>query len=96
MRWQSSHGCVVRKWVGVFPLAVTPLWQLAHGPETLVWSMRAPAKVTVLLWQVSHGAVVAICVRGLPSAITPLWQVAQPLTMPAWFILAPAKVTVLR
>ena len=60
-----------------------PLWQLAHGAVTRVWSMRAPAKVTVLLWQVSQDAVVAICVTGLPSAVVPLWQVAQPLVMPA-------------
>lgn len=71
------------KWLYGFPVAITPLWQLAQGAVIAAWFMRAPAKVTVLLWQVSQGAVVVMCVGGLPIALTPLWQLAQPLMMPA-------------
>jgi hypothetical protein len=95
VRWQSSQGCVVMKCFGGLPVAVIPLWQVTQAAVMRVWSIRAPAKLTVLLWQVSHGAVVAMCLAGLPSAVVPLWHVAQPLRMPVWFIRAPAKVTVL-
>ena len=83
------------KCLAVFAVAVTPLWQIAQGAETLAWSMRAPAKVTVLLWQVSHGAAVGICLGGFAVAVTPLWQAMQLLMIPVWFIRAPAKLTVL-
>jgi hypothetical protein len=65
------------------PVAVVPLWQLAHGVDAnRLWFMRAPANVTVLRWQVSQGAIVGICFAGLPSAFTPLWQAAQPVVIP--------------
>jgi hypothetical protein len=58
------------------------------------WSIRAPAKVTVLLWHASHGALVTMWFAGFPVALPP-WQVAQRTMSPAWFIRAPAKVAVL-
>jgi hypothetical protein len=74
---------VVTKCRGGLPVAVMPLWQLAHGIDAnRLWFMRAPANVTVLRWQVSQGAVVGICFVGLPSAFTPLWQAAQPDVIP--------------
>lgn len=72
VRWQLSHGKLVTKCFGPFPLAELPLWQLAHAVVALPWSNRAPAKVTVLLWQISHGALVVMCRGGLPIAVAPL------------------------
>ena len=32
--WQSSQAAVVGMWLADLPVAVTPLWQLAHEPIT--------------------------------------------------------------
>jgi hypothetical protein len=78
------------------PVAVVPLWQLAHGADAnWLWFMRAPANVTVLRWQVSQGAVVGMCVVGFPSAFTPLWQAAQPVVIPVCLNGPPESLTAL-
>jgi hypothetical protein len=59
------------------PVAVAPLWQLAHEPgETLEWLNEAGFQAAVR-WQESQDAVVAIWVAGLPATMVPLWQVEQ-------------------
>jgi len=57
------------------PVAVVPLWQVAHVPgATPVWLKVAGVQADVL-WQLSHEAVVGRWVVGLPVAVVPLWQV---------------------
>jgi len=56
LRWQFSQAVVVGRWLDGLPVAVVPLWQVAHPDVIPVWSMRAPANVVVERWQVSHGA----------------------------------------
>jgi hypothetical protein len=38
VRWQVSQAAVVETWFKDFPVAVEPLWQVAHEPgATPVW-----------------------------------------------------------
>jgi hypothetical protein len=59
-----------------FPVAATPLWQLAQVPVTLEWSKWVGTHARVE-WQSSQGAVVWMWVGVLPGAVVPLWQLAQ-------------------
>ena len=67
-----SHEAVVGRCVAGLPLAVDPLWQVAHVPgATPVW-LNVAGFHAVVRWQVSHAAVVGMCVAGLPLAAEPL------------------------
>ena len=58
VRWHESHEAVVGKCVGVFPLAVVPLWHVAQVPgATPVW-LKVAGVQPVVRWQESHDAVV--------------------------------------
>ncbi|MFO1196967.1 MAG: hypothetical protein U1E86_08335 [Burkholderiaceae bacterium] len=64
-------------WLEGLPLAVVPLWHVAHVPgATPVWFMVAGVQA-VVRWHVSHEAVVITWLEGLPLAVVPLWQVAH-------------------
>jgi hypothetical protein len=66
------------------PVAVLPLWQVAHAPGVTPEWLKVAGSQAVLLWQVSQEAVVCTCTVGLPVAVTP-WQEAQvPGTTPLW------------
>ena len=59
-------------WLEGLPLAVVPLWHVAHVPgATPVWFIVAGVQ-PVVLWQVSHDEVVATWPEGLPFAVEPL------------------------
>jgi len=56
--WQTSQDWVVGIWLGVLPVAVDPLWQVAQVPgATPVWLKVAGIQARVL-WQASQAAVV--------------------------------------
>jgi hypothetical protein len=57
--WQLSHCKLVPKWPAGLPVAVVPLWQLEHEPDTLLWLKLAGSQARVL-WQELHSAVVAM------------------------------------
>jgi hypothetical protein len=82
--------------VGVLPIAVVPLWQVAQVPAAMpVWFITAPVKVVVPLWHRSQDCVVTMCVGVLPIAVVPLWQVAQvPAAMPVWLNVAGVQAVV--
>ena len=66
--------------VAGLPVALVPLWQLAHDPVTAAWSNVAGTQASVE-WQSAHCALVAMWAAGLPVADVPLWQdVHVPLT----------------
>ncbi|MFH1819749.1 MAG: hypothetical protein ABIK08_08855 [Pseudomonadota bacterium] len=47
--WHESHEAVVGIWVAGLPVAVVPLWQVAHVPgATPVWLKVAGAQALVL------------------------------------------------
>ena len=77
------------KCVPGLPVAVLPLWQVAHEPgATLAW-LNVAGIQAVVRWQVSHEAVVWTWLPGLPVAWVPLWQLAQvPGTTPVWLNVA--------
>jgi hypothetical protein len=76
--WQLSQDANVGKWLPVLPLAVVPLWQVAHEPGAIpVWLNVAPANELKFLWQLSHEAVVWTWFAVFPVALLPLWQVAH-------------------
>ena len=58
-------------WFAGLPVALVPLWQLAHAPVTLAWSNLTFVQL-VVMWQVSHPAVVGMWLAGLPVAAAPL------------------------
>jgi len=68
-------------WFRPLPVAITPLWQLAQGPLTTLWSIRACAK-RVVVWQVSQLTVVGMCVLDFPEALMPSWQAAHSVGVP--------------
>ena len=76
VRWQSSHIVLVEMCVADLPVAVVPLWQLAHVPVTLEW-LKVAGVHAVVWWQVPHSAEVWMWVAGLPVALVPLWQLEQ-------------------
>jgi hypothetical protein len=58
--------------LAVFPVAVTPLWQLLQVPGvTLLWSNTAGVQA-LLVWQLSQVLPDAMCDAGFPVAILPL------------------------
>jgi hypothetical protein len=69
--WQSSQTLVVGIWVGVFPVAVVPLWQLEHEPVALLWSKLTFVQLE-LTWQSSQVLDDWIWVAFLPGAVEPL------------------------
>jgi hypothetical protein len=71
MLWHSSQGRVVTKWFAGLPVALVPLWQLAHDPVTAEWSNVAGTQARVE-WQSPHWAFVAMCAEGFPVATVPL------------------------
>ena len=60
------------------PIAVVPLWHVAHPEVTAGCTNLAPRNDEVDVWQVSQAAAVTTCVADLPVASLPLWQVEQP------------------
>jgi hypothetical protein len=79
--WQLSHEGVVGMCVGERPVAVVPLWQLAHVPVAPEWSNRAFAQVDVV-WQSSQVLLDGTWFAGLPDASRPLWQLAHDAVTP--------------
>lgn len=75
-------------WLPGLPVAVLPLWQLAHWVAEVkaLWSTLPPVHEVKDLWQLSHCAVVARWLADLPSAggKDPLWQLAHWPTTGAW------------
>jgi hypothetical protein len=71
--WQASHCTVVTKWPDVLPVAVVPLWQVVHEPETEPWSKLIDVQLLVV-WQASQVLVLAMCPEGFPFALVPLWH----------------------
>jgi len=46
-------------WLGVLPVAVVPLWQVAHVPAaTFAW-LKAAGRNAVVRWHASHDIEVA-------------------------------------
>ena len=84
--WQVKQLRVVGMCVADLPRAVAP-WQLEQfvAAVNVLWSVRAPAQVVVVLWQLSQLPVTAACVAllGLPTAArkAPVWQLTQPVVM---------------
>ena len=67
-----SHDAVVGKCVGVLPLAVVPLWQLAQVPAATPLWLNVAGIQPVVRWHESHEAVVGRWVGVLPLAVVPL------------------------
>jgi len=77
--WQVSHNVVVSGWLGSFPAATVPLWQLAHVPDISLWSTDDRGVNVVVKWHLSQKFVVAMWVVGLLiiRVDAPLWQSKQ-------------------
>jgi hypothetical protein len=61
--WQDWQKLEDRMCVDDFPVAVTPLWQLAQGPVTVLWSKAAEPMVQPLIvssWHTSQLALVTM------------------------------------
>ena len=72
VRWQASQACVVCTWLVGLPVALLPLWQVAHEPGAIpVWVKFAGFHAEVR-WQASQDCVVATCLVDLPVALLPL------------------------
>ncbi len=71
MLWQVSHDAVVITWPDVFPLACTPLWQVAQPPVMPEW-LKLAGNQALVLWQSSHVFELWMCVGVFPAACTPL------------------------
>ena len=71
--WQDSQLRVEDRCTACLPVALVPLWQLAHSLTMPVCVNDAGFHVAVP-WQAPHSAAVAMCVACLPVAVVPLWQ----------------------
>ena len=69
--WQDSQLRVEDRCAACLPVALVPLWQLAHSLTMPVCVNDAGFHVAVP-WQAPHSAAVAICVACLPVAVVPL------------------------
>ena len=65
-------------WLDVRPLAIVPLWQVAHWAVTTccVW-FQVDGVHAFTVWQAMQFAVVGRWLAFLPLAVLPLWQLAQ-------------------
>ncbi len=81
--WQASQTPSLAMCPEFLPVATLPLWQLAHVPETCVWSTCVGGFHAAVVWHFSQVLVLAICVVLLPVAFVPLWQLTQFPVMPA-------------
>src|SRR5215468_10433949 len=68
--WHESQTSVVGTWpLAGLPVALVPLWHVAHEPgATLAW-LNVAGFHAVVRWQVSHCAVVVMCVVGFTSML---------------------------
>jgi len=77
VRWQAAQEAIVAMCFADFPVAITPLWQVAQAVgSAFLWLNFAGVQAAVV-WQESQEAVVRIWLADLPAALLPLWQVAQ-------------------
>ena len=77
VRWHWSQAAVVGMWPLFLPVAVEPLWQVAHEPAVTELWLNVAGFHPVVRWQLSHAAVVGTWELFLPVAVEPLWQVAH-------------------
>jgi hypothetical protein len=75
--WQLSQEALVVMCPGSLPVALLPLWQVAHWPGTALSWLKLAGVQALVLWQLSQEAEVATWPAFLPLALLPLWQVAQ-------------------
>jgi hypothetical protein len=82
--WHPSQACVVGTWAAGLPVAVEPLWQVAHEPGVTPACVKVAGFQAAVRWHASQACVVGTWAAGLPVAVEPLWQVAhEPGVTPA-------------
>ena len=59
------------------PVAVEPLWQVAHEPGATPAWLNVAGFHAVVLWHASQACVVGTWAAVFPVAVDPLWQFAQ-------------------
>ena len=72
VRWHWSQTAVVGIWPLFFPVAVEPLWHVAHEPAVTEPWLKLAGFHAVVRWHWSQAAVVGMWPLFLPVAVDPL------------------------